>query len=296
MTGPASAADSDGRAITGIDHTLVGVRDLEAARVDWQRLGFTVSPRGRHIGWGTATYCIMLEQGYIELLGILDPRQFTNGLDRFLDRREGLLGLAFASDDGAETHRRLAAAGLHPDGPKDLKRILELPDGEALPVFQLVFLPPAETPGLQAFICHHLTPALVRRPSWLAHANGAERLADVTVVVDRPGEAVLGYAPMVGPDALWIADGAAEVETGQGRIRFVTPDGLARLYPEARRAAGLSSPWPTPWIAAMTIAVADLGHTADCLRQRGIETIGAADRLLVPPEAATGALLEFRVT
>ena len=27
-------------AITGIDHTLVGVRDLEAARATWSRLGF----------------------------------------------------------------------------------------------------------------------------------------------------------------------------------------------------------------------------------------------------------------
>jgi len=49
------------------------------------------------IGWGTGNYCIMLEQGYIELLGILDPTQFTNNLDQFLAEREGLLGLAFRS-------------------------------------------------------------------------------------------------------------------------------------------------------------------------------------------------------
>ncbi|WP_162912985.1 VOC family protein [Rhodospirillaceae bacterium SYSU D60014] len=269
---------------------MVGARDLEAACIAWQRLGFTVSPRGRHIGWGTANYCIMLEQGYIELLGIVDPSQFTNNLDRFLERREGLLGLAFASDDGAETYRRLTAAGLHPDGPKDLKRILELPEGEALPAFKLVFLPPAETPGLSAFICHHLTPEVVRRPAWLAHANGATRLAEVTVVVDRPGETVLGYAPMFGPEALWITDGAAEIETGQGRVRFVTPEGLARFYPDARPAA---EP-PTPWMAAMTIEVADIGHAAECLRQRGVPAAQSANRLVVLPEVATGALLEFR--
>jgi hypothetical protein len=279
---------------------LVGARDLEAARIAWQRLGFTVSPRGRHIGWGTANYCIMLEQGYIELLGIVDPSQFTNNLDRFLERREGLLGLAFASDDGAETHRRLTAAGLHPDGPKDLKRILELPEGEALPAFKLVFLPPAETPGLSAFICHHLTPEVVRRPAWLAHANGATRLTEVTVVVDRPGETVLGYAPMFGPEALWITDGAAEIETGQGRVRFVTPEGLARFYPDARPALDPSETWPpTPWMAAMTVEVADIGHAAECLRQRGVPATRSANHLsanhlIVQPEAATGALLEFR--
>ena len=53
--------------ITGIDHALVGVRDLEAARRAYRHLGFMVSPRGRHIGWGTANYCVMLPDSYIEL-------------------------------------------------------------------------------------------------------------------------------------------------------------------------------------------------------------------------------------
>jgi hypothetical protein len=91
------ALDSCG--ITGIDHTLVGVRDLEAARAAWARLGFTITPRGRHIGWGTGNYCVMLEEGYVELLGIVDPSQFSNNLDKLLEKREGLLGLAFATPD-----------------------------------------------------------------------------------------------------------------------------------------------------------------------------------------------------
>ena len=32
-------------AIAGIDHVIVGVRDLERARAGWSRLGFTLSPR-----------------------------------------------------------------------------------------------------------------------------------------------------------------------------------------------------------------------------------------------------------
>ncbi|MFI5017745.1 MAG: VOC family protein, partial [Dongiales bacterium] len=70
--------------LTGIDHSLLGVRDLEAARRRFESLGFTLTPRGRHIGWGTANYCIMFEAGYVELLGIVDPAQFTNDLDGFL--------------------------------------------------------------------------------------------------------------------------------------------------------------------------------------------------------------------
>src|SRR5688572_19550272 len=66
------------REIAGIDHAIVGVRDLEQARASYQRLGFRVTPRGRHVGWGTANYCVMFERDYLELLGIVDDSQFTN--------------------------------------------------------------------------------------------------------------------------------------------------------------------------------------------------------------------------
>ena len=143
-------------AITGIDHTLIGVRDLEAARAAWGRLGLQITPRGRHIGWGTANYCIMLERGYIELLGIVDPAQFTNNLDKFLEQREGLLGLAFATDDANACYDALQAAGLKPDAPKQLKRDLELPTGTVTPDFRLVFLPPEATPDSE--LLHHASP------------------------------------------------------------------------------------------------------------------------------------------
>ena len=74
------------RHLTGIDHLIVGVRDLEAARASFARLGFSTTPRGRHQGWGTANYCIMLERDYLELLGIIDPSKFTNRLDERLAR------------------------------------------------------------------------------------------------------------------------------------------------------------------------------------------------------------------
>ena len=108
--------------IDGFDHALIGVVDLEAARLQWQRLGFSICPRGKHIGWGTANYCIMFADDYVELLGIVDESQFTNNLDVFLaDHGEGLLGMAFASD-------RIEALAARLDGqPQDLKRQLELP-------------------------------------------------------------------------------------------------------------------------------------------------------------------------
>src|SRR5580704_17479064 len=159
--------------IAGIDHIIVGVRDLEAARRNWQRLGFTVTPRGRHIGQGTANYCIMCGRDYLELLGFVKRDEHDHRLETFLAQREGAMSVAFAPARDAEaTRAALATRGLHPSQPRALGRAMDLPEGNVTPRFSLLNLPPAETPAPDCFICDHLTPQLVRRPEWLAHPNG----------------------------------------------------------------------------------------------------------------------------
>src|ERR1700736_2268996 len=119
LTGHRTEGASMRNGIAGIDHVIVGVRDLERARLGWSRLGFTLSPRGRHIGQGTANYCIMFSSDYVELLGIVDPNDFVQRLDPFLAQREGLMAVAFAPA-GAPEEVRAALIGreLHPAEPR----------------------------------------------------------------------------------------------------------------------------------------------------------------------------------
>src|SRR4030095_14779891 len=124
-----------------------------------------------------------------ELLGIVDSSQFSNNLDKLLEKREGLLGLAFATPDANACRDALDAAGLKPDGPKQLKRDLELPTGRVTPEFRLLFLPPESTPEVSAFVTHHLTPELIRRPDWLAHATNPQRPLSGTGGGAPPGTA-----------------------------------------------------------------------------------------------------------
>jgi hypothetical protein len=276
-------------AVTGIDHTLVGVRDLEAARQTWDTLGFTCTPRGRHIGWGTGNYCIMLESGYIELLGIVDPAQFLNNLDGFLEKREGLMALAFGTDDPKGCAEALKSSGVVFEGPKALKRKLELPEGEVLPEFELLYLDREATPSLNAFITHHLTPELIRRPEWLRHANRARRLISVTVVTEDPVRTVIGYLPLFGPDRVQVSDAMTVVDTGAGAIRFVTPKGLRALYDALM-------PLPDhamPWVAGMKIEVTDKNRCRDFLKDRHVPVEKTGKGCLVPPEVANGCIIEF---
>ncbi|MEX2200379.1 MAG: VOC family protein [Dongiaceae bacterium] len=280
-------------AIDGIDHTLVGVRDLEVARERWARMGFTVAPRGRHIGWGTGNYCIMLARGYIELLGIVDAAEFTNNLDRFLETREGLMGLALASDDALDCAAALRDAGIAADGPKDLKRLLELPEGTVTPEFSLVYLPGEAAPDLRVFVCQHRTPDLVRKPEWLVHANGAETLLGMTVASDDPASLAPAYRRLFGEKAVRPGDGLLRVETGAGWIDFATPDLLARRYARV-------APWPdhaSPWAVAMTIGVADIARCRAALAAGGFAPramgFGPNAGMALGPGDASGLFLEF---
>src|SRR6185312_14275298 len=117
----------------------------------------------------------------------------------FLARREGLVGPAFAPAGTPEATREgLAARGLHPSEPRPLGRQLELPEGTVVPRFSLMSLPADETPGLDCFICTHLTPELMRRPEWLHHPNGAIGLKGIHVLVESTASLLQPYDRLFG--------------------------------------------------------------------------------------------------
>jgi hypothetical protein len=278
------------RAITGIDHAIVGVRRLDGAAETWRRLGFTLSPRGRHYGWGTANYCIMFPRDYIELLGIVDAAGFTNNLDRFLSVREGLLGIAFATGDAAAARAALIARGVPVSGPHDLARALEaLPGREERLEFALVRPEPQAAPALNAFLVEHRTPELLRRPEWLGHANTAQRIAAVTVVVENPPALAGAYERLLGAGATTLTDDTLAVHTGEAAIVFARPDDLSLLHPE------IAIPdLAPPYLFALRLAVDDLGEARRVLAARGVATQGDRDEIaIVSPADASGVALEL---
>src|SRR5262245_3518969 len=207
--------------IAGIDHVIVGVRDLERARIGWNRLGFTLSPRGRHIGQGTANYCIMFPSDHVELLGIVDPDDYVQRLDAFLARREGPMATAFAPIETPEQVRTaLLGLQLHPSEPRLLGRQLELPEGTVVPRFSLISMPPDETPGLDSFICAHLTPDLMRRPEWLRHPNGVHGLKGIHVLVENTAALLQPYDRLFGIPQVTTTDAVASIHVGPHHIVF----------------------------------------------------------------------------
>jgi len=277
--------------IAGLDHVIIAVRDLERARMGWTRLGFTLTPRGRHLGQGTANYCIMFGRDYLELLGFVERDEQGQRLEIFLAGREGPMAVAFAPEGPPDAAAEaLATLGLHPSEPRALGRQLELPEGTGVPRFSLMTLPPEETPALDCFLCAHLTPELVRRPEWLAHPNGAIAVNSVHLLVEDTAPLLPAYDRLFGLHEVTTTDAVASVRAGPHRILFSTPDDFMTMHPGIE----IDPDFPLPGIAALELAVATRDATADYLAQWQVPFDEAPDgRLTVPAEETNGTVLFF---
>lgn len=278
------------RALAGLDHPLVGVADLEAARAAWARLGFIPTPRGRHIGWGTANYCIMFPGSYLELLGVVDARQFTAGLpDQLATHGEGMLRFALGSPDAAAAAARLREGGIAASEPQGLKRLLELPEGDVEPAFTLVHLPDDALPGLPLFLCQHLTPGLLRRPEWLRHPNGVTGISSITAVVDSPAAWFDRYRRIFGSGACTMTDDTLTVQLGNCALILIAPHDLDTMHPDSATADAAP-----PYYAALRFSCLDTDAVEGVLKRNAVDFVTDLDGTVrVAADDANGVIVEF---
>ncbi len=173
--------------LDAIDHPVIAVRNMDASKRIYEKLGFTVPPRGSHVEWGTGNWCIMFPEDYIELRGIINPERFLMGLDTHLEKfGDGLMGVAFATTDALASHDLMVANGLKVKAVQSLTRNFELPTGWTQPKFRLYAPDSSQVEGLMhVVVIEHETPSLTRKPEYLSHLNGCIGVADMYGVVDN---------------------------------------------------------------------------------------------------------------
>lgn len=275
------------RHVSGVDHVVVSVRDLDAAASAWRALGFTVSPRGMHSAQlGSGNHTIMLGPDYIELIGVLSPTPHNAPMRAFLARREGIERIALATDDAAGGAAELRAGGIAAIGPIHFGRPVALPDGGSAEARFTVFQwPPEERPGgVRLFACEHLT----REHVWIAslqnHANGALRILRVEFLAADPAQEAARMARLLDRRVAAAPDGAPCVPSGPGRADLVFLDRPALA---ARHPAASLEGLPAEGAAVLVLATADARATARALRlPEGADPT-------VPASAANGIMLRF---
>jgi glyoxalase-like protein len=273
--------------ILGLDHAVVVVRDLDAAAAAWQRLGFTISPRGTHSAHlGSANYTIVFSDDYLELLGILHETEHNRATVKFLQRGEGIERTAFTTDDAAAGAAELRDRGVAADGPIHFGRPVDLPDGgKGEAKFNIFRWPAEQAPGgLRIFACQHLTPETVWIPELRTHANGAKRLVRIEVLSATPKEAAAELSGLIGQSVIDTPDGY-RVASGGTRAEFLFYDAetFARRYPDTVRKGA-------PPAGGVAIVIA----TDDIAKIKAIDgAVAHGDAVSVPAAAANGAILSF---
>lgn len=166
-----------------LDHVVIAVRDLAAAAEGYAALlGRPPSWRGVHPGAGTANALFCLDNTYLELLAPQGEGPLGRRVGSVLaERGEGLVALAFGTDDAEACARRLRAAGLAVRDPIEGEGCDR--ESGARRRWRNVLLAPETTRGLWLFAIEHLDAADALTPRAPATAPAAAVAALDHVVV-----------------------------------------------------------------------------------------------------------------
>jgi catechol 2,3-dioxygenase-like lactoylglutathione lyase family enzyme len=258
-----------------LDHTGVAVRDLDAGQAAYARLGFTLTPRGFHSGavtpggpvvpWGSGNHCAMFEDGYLEIIGIVDP-DLHNTTKTLLDRYEGAHIVAFGSGEADAAFAALSARFEGVCAPMRLERPAAFgPDDEEtrLAAFRNINLEPGLCPEAKFIFIEHLTRDVLWQPHLMAHANSAIGLAEIGLCVadveatsERLGR-LLGLTPK---DAM---PGVAQLTLQRGKVYVMNETGMQSWIP------GITPPC-LPYVATIGFSVRDLDAARKHLADNGV--------------------------
>ncbi|MBI2469540.1 MAG: VOC family protein [Candidatus Rokubacteria bacterium] len=207
--------------LTGIDHLVIAVGDLETAIARYTELGFTVVLGGRH-PVATHNALIALADGaYLELLAFYEE---TPG-----HRWWGLLGLidfCLRTDDLAGDTEAFRRAGVDMDGPRPFSRVR--PDGYTLR--WLLSVPRGSHRGVAPFLIQDETPREERVPREPQHPNRVVGIIELTVAVYEVGAVQRWYEEALGQTGqpvglLHLGADGVDFTVGAHRLRFLAPRG-----------------------------------------------------------------------
>lgn len=205
-----------------IDHVVIGTPDIESTRHEFMELGFQVSPHAIHQKFGTANYLVVLEDAYIELLGMTgrpaESRTSLDILEPCIAHGGGVPMLALAADNMAATQQRLGELGVEPKDPVFWSRPAGTPDGLRTASFTTMFLGGPLLPGFSIFYCKQHTVDFVRHPAWLRHTNGAKQLLGVTRYHDAELNDALCQLERLG--GVRTTDGGVDFRFGGHRLEY----------------------------------------------------------------------------
>ena len=226
--------------LMGIDHIVIAVPDLKVARKNFEALGFTVVPGGRH-PIGTHNALVAFGDGsYVELIAFYE----TSPAHRWwtpLQQGGGLVDFCMQTDDLRGDTAAFRRAGVGIDDPSPLSRVR--PDGYRLA--WVLSIPRGDHRGVAPFLIQDGTPREERIPRQTTHANGVTGIGAVIVAVRDVIPVARWYAEVLRQQAQPIqrselGGAGVRVTVGSHTLDFVAPRGSAGPLGEWLAARGAS--------------------------------------------------------
>ena len=273
-----------------VDHIAHYVPEIGAATAAFSALGYTVTPfsaqshrvepGGPLVPAGTANRCVMLREGYLEILTPTHDTANARQLQAAIARYIGVHLIAFGTQAPEADFARLQAGGFAPLPPVALQRQTTTATGEATARFTVVRVAPAAMAEGRIQFCQHHTPGVVWQPRWLSHANHAVGLAGVLICVADAAAAAQRYARFSGLPVVQSGN-AWRLDSARGYLLFFDADTLRQTW-------GITPP-ALPWIAGYLIDSDDMAATAAMV---GGTALGERRCVTLPP--ALGGMMIFQ--
>ena len=284
----------------GIDHLVLCVKDLDAARQRYERLGFTLTPPARH-PFGTGNSLVQLQGSFLELLYIAAPEQipphapgqfsFAAFSQDYLRGGEGLSMLVFESQDARHDQAGFIRAGLQTYAPFDFSRQATLPDGRQVTVgFSLAFVTHPDLKRAAFFTCQQHAPEYFWKPEYQRHRNTAQAVKEVCMLAAEPLALRDLFSGLQQPDVVTETNGNLQITTARGSVVILTPDAFQDRWPEQTP----PSMEHGAVFAGFSLTVADLSAARECVQNSGLRFVETADALQIPASELFGVALELR--
>lgn len=178
-----------------IDHLVVAVGDLAQAAQDYEQLGFTVVPGGKHPVGSHNALISFADGSYLEIIAFY--REATD--HRWwqpLQKGERFVDFCLQTDDLPGDTANLRAAGVAINDPVPWTRTR--PDGYELK--WLLSLATGSHRGIAPFLIQDVTPREERIPRQFEHRNGVTGIGTVTVAIDELGKIEKWYESVMGAE------------------------------------------------------------------------------------------------
>jgi hypothetical protein len=284
-----------------LDHVIIGVHDMEAAKRVYSVLGFAIIPGGRHPGGTQNASPAFSGGGYLELITPYDA-SLPDGRDlsEILKKGDGPLGAGLSIASAEQAAHDLSTAGIKIKGPTP-GTITREDDKEPPPTrwWILEFGDPAskasgplrpEVASRPLFLIQYVRDPAHPRPPIPPNPNSASALSAILVAVNDLEKAAAGYAnigklnsrEMELPEFGAVAK---EIVLARGSIlllRATDPSGPTAQRLKARGEG----------LFGVRLAVTDLDQARKAISEKNIST--DEQTVLVPPENAEGAWLQFQ--